>query len=144
MTLAEFWPSIDPVMKIFEQKGKINFVDDNNVFVGYDFEQCCCESFGYFFTKHNTPESLKQGWFDEGNVSKRSEKSINEEDLEGYNFDTSFYEVDDDGRGTGMAIFRLTKDDEQVFLVLGNCHNGYYSHGFEMFVDNETIHQGSL
>ena len=24
-------------MKIFEKDGKINFVDDNNVFVGFDF-----------------------------------------------------------------------------------------------------------
>jgi len=35
-------------MKIFlnekELETKINFVDDNNVFVGYDLTQQCCEN----------------------------------------------------------------------------------------------------
>ena len=28
-------------MKIFERDGKINFVDDNNVFVGFDYSRSC-------------------------------------------------------------------------------------------------------
>ena len=36
-------------MKIFEDNIKVNFVDENNVFVGYDMRQSCCEQAGYFF-----------------------------------------------------------------------------------------------
>lgn len=46
-------------MKIFERSfdkrtvysNRINFVDENNVVVGYDFSKNCCEDFGYFFTQ---------------------------------------------------------------------------------------------
>ena len=31
----------------------INFVDENNVFVGYDLEQQCCEEADWFFTDNN-------------------------------------------------------------------------------------------
>lgn len=44
-------------MRVFESgKGcfscKLNIVDDKNVFVGFDFGQSCCESFGYKITKN--------------------------------------------------------------------------------------------
>lgn len=28
--------------------GKVNFIDANDAFVGFDFESCCCENFGYY------------------------------------------------------------------------------------------------
>ena len=43
-------------MQVFEKSSdggwgnRLNVVDENNVFVGYDFESSCCESFGYVFT----------------------------------------------------------------------------------------------
>jgi hypothetical protein len=33
---------------IFEADYKINFVDKNNVFVGFDYSSNCCERFGYY------------------------------------------------------------------------------------------------
>ena len=41
-------------MKIFNKTGnwenKVNFVDENNVVLGYDMEQCCCEDAGWFIS----------------------------------------------------------------------------------------------
>ena len=47
-------------MKIFEGKesswsDKVNFVDGNDVFVGYDLGQCCCENADWFISEKITP-----------------------------------------------------------------------------------------
>jgi len=113
-------------MKIFKDNSEscnesINFVDDNNVFVGYDYSQCCCEQFGYELN----PEL---------------------ENYDGYNFDTSYCEsVDYNNEEDTAAIqFKLVKDNKSIFLTLYNCHNGYYAHGFEMKKEGKTLHAGSL
>lgn len=125
---------------------KINFVDDNNVLVGYDMGQSCCEH---------------ADWFINDTVS---DKLVDREDIEGdiimegWSFDTSYFkEVDyleseystpeyshnklDDG---GMVIFRLVNGDQEKFLHLFNCHNGYYGHGFEFQDGDDTIQSGVL
>ncbi len=39
-------------MKIFlEEDVRVNFVDKNNVFVGYSLSQNCCENADYFISK---------------------------------------------------------------------------------------------
>ncbi len=120
-------------MKIFEKDYKTNFVDDANVLVGFDSGQCCCESFGYFFSR-KIPTKIDDG-----------AEGIN---ADGFNFDTAFFrdvvpaeEYFDCG---GMAVFRLTKGEEEIFLTLHNSHNGYYAHGFEMIVGGTKMHDGSL
>ena len=120
-------------MKIFERDEKANFVDDNNVLVGFDNWQLCCESFGYFLSR-KVPTKIDEGAED-----------IN---TDGFNFDTSFFrevppaeECLDAG---GMAVFRLTKGAEEIFLTLHNTHNGYYSHGFSMDVGGKRIFGGGL
>ena len=104
-------------MKIFERDGKVNFVDDNNVFVGFDYYQTCCENFGWCLTRE-FPEKLQGG-----------ESGI---DPAGFQFDTDYFEIEREGDYGGAAIFRLTKDKEEIFLMLWNDHNGFYAHGFEM------------
>jgi|19_taG_2_1085344.scaffolds.fasta_scaffold00262_10 hypothetical protein len=121
-------------MKTFEKDYKVNFVDDNNVLVGFDNGQCCCESFGWIISR-KVPVNTED---DEGDY-----------DTEGYNFDTSFFKEPDLGDEYmdcgGMVTFRLTKAGGDVlFLSLYNSHNGYYSHGFEMEVGGTTLHSGSL
>ncbi len=44
-------------MKIFNKDRKINFVDDNNVLVGFDNESCCCD----YHKPENRP-SPEDGW----------------------------------------------------------------------------------
>ena len=122
-------------MKIFKVDGKTNFVDDNNVFVGFDMEENCCEEFGYGLTEC-IPEDMD---------ALRS--SINESYLEGYNFDKKFIkdlpylEYHEEG---GAKCFKLEKDGEEVYLTIFNYHNGYYSHGFEFVNDGEIIEEGRL
>jgi len=47
-------------MKVFDKGGKVNFVDKNNVLVGYDMNSSCCEEFGWYIRDEITltlPES---------------------------------------------------------------------------------------
>ena len=48
-------------MKFFGQdsyRGRINFVDENNVALGYDYSSSCCENFGYFLNLQKLLQSL--------------------------------------------------------------------------------------
>ena len=118
-------------MKTFDKDSKINFVDDANVLVGFDYSQCCCENFGYFLSRK---------------IPTKMEEGAENIDTEGFNFDTKFFHevMSDDFECGGMVVFRLTKGAEEIFLSLYNSHNGYYSHGFEMTIGGTQIHSGSL
>lgn len=132
-------------MKAFrEQNGywedKVNFVDDNDVFVGYDMGQCCCEH---------------ADWFIEDEIAETMPIELNQPDeLKGFNFDKEFFEernhlqandMDynelDEG---GMAVFKLQKGKKVKYLHLFNCHNGYYGHGFEVNHNGEIVKEGGL
>lgn len=120
-------------MKSFQNGYKINFVDDNNVLVGFDNESHCCENFGYFLSR-----SVPTG------IIESPDMSI---DAEGFNFDVNFFKdavSRDEFDCGGMVVFRLTKGSEEIFLSLYNSHNGYYSHGFEMEVGGVKIHDGNI
>jgi hypothetical protein len=135
-------------MKIFdnEEIGKINFVDKNNVVVGFDNSSQCCEDFGYFFI----PTIPTQEEIEKHNGV--------EFDPEKYIFDTSFVRLESDNMDSGgVAIFRLAevkeeysavgywnKDSKFMYLVLYNHHNGYYSHGFDMKKKDKVIVEASL
>lgn len=122
-------------MRIFNVDGKINFVDDNNVFVGFDTEGACCEKFGYTFTMF-IPEDMDSLYSD-----------VKESILEGYNFDKNFIKdlpYPKNYENGGAKCFRLEKDEEEVYLTIYNYHNGYYSHGFEFVNDEEIIEEGRL
>lgn len=100
---------------------KVNFVDSNNVVLGYDMNQQCCE---------------EAEW--------GMEPPLTEEQLESYTFDTSFFHkgAEDD---TGLAMFKLVSDGlPAVFIILCNTHNGHYSHGFEFTGPTGSIQSGSL
>lgn len=118
-------------MKIFDKDGKTNFVDDNNVFVGFDNSQYCYENFGHFLSR-KIPNEIDEG-----------AENI---DPEGFYFDVNFFQESSPSgfECGGLVIFRLVKGDEEIFLTLYNSHNGYYSHGFEMSVGGTTIQEGSL
>jgi len=129
-------------MKIFNDpktwSGKVNFVDDNNVFVGFNMASNCCEDYDWFLS-HSAPTL--------GNYRDDSIR-INdfEKASEGFNFDVDFFErVDAEGyEDGGLAIFRLSKGEEELFLTLYNFHNGYYSHGFSLNVGGIDIIDSSL
>lgn len=136
-------------MRIFYDQatwgGKVNFVDEKNVLVGYDMSSSCCEYFGWFIresidmTLGNSPEDDE----DAKSVDERNEE------LKDHYFDTSFFDQGGDGNETSFAVFKLIKrknDANPLYLHLFNCHNGYYSHGFSMINEktNEVIQRDSL
>jgi len=123
-------------MKIFKDNKKygekVNFIDDNNVFVGYDLSQDCCEHADFY-------------------ISEKEESGIIEnkitEGLETYNFDTEYFKevAYFDGDAGGIARFRLVaKDKPDLFLHLFNSHNGYYSHGFTAKIGDLAWKEGLL
>lgn len=113
--------------------GKVNFVDKNNVLVGFDTHQCCCEDFGWYYM---TSDKVRIG------------NDPDQETLEPYYFDETFIEYpDDEWSDNGDVMFKLIKeenDESPLYLRLYNHHNGYYSHGFEMSKDKTIVHEGSL
>lgn len=121
-------------MKVFERGRKINFVDDNNVLVGFDYHQSCCEDFGWQLTRAFPTACGEEG--DQGI------------DPDGFQFDTTYFVLGVpgvDSRDGCEVVFRLTKATEEIFLTLWNHHNGYYSHGFEMTPgDNLPLFSGHL
>lgn len=117
-------------------ESKVNFVDINNVFVGYDLEQQCCET---------------AGWFVADRVMSDSFPAISEYDLEPYVFDKNFLEdsfsvnKDSTARYNDRVVFRLVAPDlPDLYLHLFNVHNGYYSHGFVAKSNDEVIAKGYL
>lgn len=123
---------------------KVNFVDDKNVFVGYELRNQCCESAGFSIT-HKQPDFLLE-------FPPCSSEEIN---AEGYDFDTAYLVEWDNGSFSGggfhgenvyfaAVTFRLTKGSDEVFLTLHNMQNGYYSHGFTAEICGKQWKQGEI
>lgn len=133
-------------MRVIEcEKGRsqsINFVDVKNRVVGFDDNQQCCESFDWIVT-NAIP--------DRNNYKKLIELKENANfDFEDYVFDTGFFieKSDDDevvGDYTNFVVFKLIfPGKEDLFLILWNHHNGYYSHGFSFNSGEETLKKGEI
>lgn len=125
-------------MKIFNNESwseKVNFVDENNVVVGYDMSQHCCENAGYYFTGDEPHE--KQA------VETRDDKDPPESELAPYRFDPEWFRELSMVYDGGACAFRLTAPNlPDKYLVLFNSHNGYYSHGFTMEVGGVQKREG--
>ena len=116
---------------------KVNFADKNNVCVGYDMGQDCCEYAGWFITE--TKELRIYG--DDYNHIERPIPDVSD-----YVFDKTFIEeVNSPDVDAGQMVrFRLINGDKELFLHIFNSHNGYYGHGFT-FMNNDTlIQEGTL
>jgi hypothetical protein len=129
-------------MKVFDSPdtwgSKVNFVDENNVMLGYDMAQDCCEHFGWFVSDKlygEYPDYEKPGYAEIiGNHGEGLKWSA-------YRFDPSFHIQIGAGEAGGMATFKIVskfKKYKPMFLYLFNLHNGYYAHGFE-FCNGETV-----
>ena len=134
-------------MRVFERNDKHNFVDVNNVYVGYDSGQLCCEHANWFISDNDTPEKTYDcedpydcEAFDRSTIDKLKYKSEQEISLlDKYVFDVHYFkEVKLKELNCNLAIFKLNCDNlPSLYLYLFNCHNGYYSHGFEMKITDE-------
>jgi hypothetical protein len=136
-------------VKIFENvpeanwDEKVNFIDENNVVLGYDLSESCCEHADWFLS--TKPETK---------IVDHHEATS--EELLDYRFCTEWYKhvTDHDNDHDeyeyefdegGMFIFKIinSKGDE-LFIHIFNCHNGYYGHGFQFQHHGKTIQEGTL
>ena len=109
-------------MIITEVGDKVNFIDENDIFVGCDLGQFCCEKAGYFLSYKDDEQYVFKG-----------NTVIEKDEIKGYIFDTKFFKCvktatdwEDEG---GQVCFRLTsKGKKDIYLHLYNSHNGYYAH----------------
>lgn len=107
--------------------GKVNFIDDNNVILGYNLVQNCCER--AFWTVSEAKDGSKPLHQGDHTESKEIE-------LEGYVFDPAFCErPEDDWSDQYVAIFKLVHcaygdKKPDLYVRLENHHNGSYRHGF--------------
>jgi hypothetical protein len=127
-------------MKIFDQKDpwhyKVNFVDENNVVLGYDMEQSCCEDANWTVLDEEPIDKIS--YFDD-----LFRKNQEPEDYEGFVFDKTYMkDLVLEGGDEGSAVcFKMVKESEEKFIVVYNAHNGYYSHGFEFKDNDETLRE---
>lgn len=123
------------MIKLFETGTKLNFIDDRNAFVGFDFEQDCCEDFGWLVLVDGKGDVYAQG---------DSHGSTGELEMKDWAFDKDtppcedltgiMPDIDLDLYEGGAVAFRIRHEyhyDEKGWLVLYNSHNGYYFHGWE-------------
>ena len=124
------------MIRVFDTYSKVNFVDTNNVLVGYDNGQHCCELAEYFLSSMPYPSGRTQTEIKHG------------VELIGYCFDTESEPIhggDCDGADGAWVAFRLVHDFEpEMWLVLSNHHNGYYSHGFTYAAPGREEVDGAL
>jgi hypothetical protein len=135
---------MNPCTKVIPAGDSINFVDTNNVVVGFYNEQSCCENFGHYVSPtlfdgscSLDPETtLFEGWvFDPGFCFNKPDAC-------------TFLETSEDKYDQGAAVaFRLVRADGSegyLYLHLFNSHNGFYSHGFSVDVGGMRVTDGSL
>ena len=113
--------------------GKVNFVDDNNVLLGFENTDDCCARGGWFLA------DKKDEWKEDG----FKEEAM---DLPGWVFDPAYFVEahhcnNDEG---GSVQFRLVNGENEKFLTLYNHHNGYYSRGFEFHKDGNATREGTV
>lgn len=121
-------------MRVFERNGHINFVDENDVAVGFDNDSNCCENFGYEFRLN--PEIPQTTVMTEGMLADyRFIKNAKKVNAAG-NYD--------EGAAVAFPIFNVNRPEMIAWLVLYNSHNGYYSHGFTVDVGGIRVLDGSL
>lgn len=104
----------------------INFIDENDIFVGFDLRFQCCEDFGWYIKDNESVDDLI-------NQAENSNQ-LDEEDYLGWLFDLNYFKSDsfDTGNITcaDAVVFRLKKGDKNKYLFLFNIGNGMYAHDF--------------
>jgi hypothetical protein len=123
-------------MKIFTPENsfldRLNFVDNNNVLVGFEIAPQCCEQFGWYLSHEKRTDTNSSDTYS-GDISD-------------FNFDPNYFEeVETSSNCLGIVRFKLIDANKnEIFLHLFNDHNGYYSHGFSMLCSDKIINEGSI
>jgi hypothetical protein len=134
--------------RIFENNGNINFVDKNNVVVGFGLMQDCCERAGWFISDKKDEEFISL-YEAEANNQTETEEGVRGFDLEGYVFASKVLPSivpDNNVGGGGHLVFEMTSENggPPLYVHIFNDHNGYYAHGWELLNDGKLIVQGRI
>lgn len=62
----------------------------------------------------------------------------------GFFDNTRHYRGLDDGDAVAFKLIDPRGIEKDMYLVLFNCHNGYYGHGFEFRIGSNVIQEGTL
>lgn len=132
-------------MKIFISNKKLNIVDKNNRFIGFDYESQCCELYGAILTsKIDDIELIVKSESDR----HAAQDALLNADISGYVFDPDFHLIktfEYDFSNGNLAIFRiLSLENEDRYIAIFNIHNGYYCHNFSFCKDTVVEFSGSL
>ena len=101
-------------MILFDKDGAWNWVDKNNVVLGFRNEPDCCEIFGYkYYTK--PPTNMEEFY---------SFDYTEDEVLDDFNFDTTYFEQFPDYDGGSNVITKIVSGDKTLYLGIYNHHNG--------------------
>lgn len=114
------------MIKVFENGSKLNVVDDNNNFVGFDLMDDCCAHGGWFVH----PEICTKDFTEI--------KGLDETEFADYYFDESFFKEIPYGEGGAVAFKLYSYNKRDVYLHLFNCHNGYYGKGFKSSIGGKA------
>lgn len=101
-----------------------------------DSSQQCCEEWGYISTPDDINEFIGaklNGWKDSDCYSDKDQDNLVRNTV------SKRFNVFDDCCGQFITLF--TSKGEITFTVY-NCHNGYYSHGAFIQVDEEIVCKG--
>lgn len=104
-------------------QSKTNWIDQNNIVVGYDSCQQCCEIFGWGVYNLETREKVSD---DPDGLPYHFGEECDYETFEPDADRDSCVDID--------QIELLPDDGRSPVLVLEffNCHNGYYAHDFSV------------
>lgn len=134
---------LDETDDSYSDFNKVNFVDSNNRLVGFELAQNCCET-AYWHVELNDGDKTNTIDY-ESEYIQRSATKVKHEFCDEFTkviskcwfcsnvyFDDKEPIIKEDEEGGGTATWDLVNDKGECIgkLVLENCHNGYYSHGF--------------
>ena len=128
-------------MKAFTQKEsfsmRFNLVDENNVILGYDMYQDCCEHATIEIKRDDVVIALIEDCEIQNDITIDELNEIIKE----YVFSVDKYRtyecnISETSTATFMAY---DKDDNHIDIVLSNCHNGYYAHEFNFTDSNGKV-----
>lgn len=124
----------------------INFIEDENTFVGFSNSQECCECFGWSMHEEGAKDNDPEVNATPTTLAERIEEQGLQCSYPGYCFDKKYVKEINLGHDEGgKVMFRLLKDGApNLILTLYNYHNGYYSHGFTFTVKGKIVSDGAI
>lgn len=117
----------------------MNWVDDNNRLVGFDYDNPCFGEFGYEYCKFDL-EAEAEHFDNSGDCYDNPFKRVvvSEKPDLSKAFFSEEQPIADEGK------FKIEGSHDCNWLVLYNYHNGYYSHGFVFKENGKEVCKGDL